>query len=285
MGHFCDLLERQLQIRGRSEKTRSLYRRAMRDLVRHAKLPPDKITLEKVHAFQHHLVKERKLAESTFNVWTAGIRFFFRYVIQRDWKLDNVPYHKRSRRKLPEILSRQEVGSLFRSMVNLKHRAILMTVYSCGLRVSEAKNLRIADIDSQRMVVRIEQGKGRKDRYVMLSPRLLAVLREYYRRFRPKYWLFESEVTRGAMHVSTLQRVFHRAKVRCNIAKRVSIHSLRHAFATHLTESGINMRIIQKLLGHLSLSSTEIYSHVASDYLQKVHSPIDHVDSLLALTE
>lgn len=281
MGVFHDRMERQLLIRGLAAKTRTDYLRAMRALVKHCRVTPERITLENIQAFQQHLVQVRKISFSSFNVYAAGIRFFFRYVIVRDWKIDAIPYQKPPPRKLPQILNRAEIQALFRATVDLRRRAILMTVYSCGLRVSEARNLRISDIDSQRMVIRIEKGKGGKDRYVMLSKTLLAVLREYFRKFRPKTWLFENEDSGRPLCVSTLEKVFHRARVACSISKPVTIHSLRHAFATHLLESGTNTRVIQMLLGHRSLRSTEIYTHVASEFLKKVRSPVEDVDGLL----
>jgi len=163
---------------------------------------------------------------------------------------------------------------------NLKHRSLLSTTYAGGLRVSEAVSLRISDIDSQRMVLRIDQGKGRKDRYVMLSETLVGLLRVYWKAYRPRHWLFPGQIPGRPLTESSLQRTFGKAKEAVGITKHVTAHSLRHSFATHLLESGTNIRVIQRLLGHRSLRSTEVYTHVASNYLTETSSPLDALDGL-----
>jgi integrase/recombinase XerD len=224
------------------------------------------------------LLEERKCSASTINVAVAALRFFYSVTLGVEWDVTRVPYQKRGRR-LPEILSRAEVRRLLSVLNNLKHRSLLATTYAGGLRVSEVVRLRISDIDSQRMVLRIHQGKGRKDRYVMLSQTLVYLLRQYWRAYRPEHWLFPGMLPGCPLTRSSLQRVFTQAKTRAEITKAVTVHSLRHAFATHLLESGTNIVVIQRLLGHRSLRSTEIYTHVASNYLTDTSSPLDALES------
>jgi site-specific recombinase XerD len=187
-----------------------------------------------------------------------------------------MPY-QRKRRTLPEILSPGEVASLFDACPNLKHRTLLMTSYSGGLRLGETLGLLPSDIDSARMMIRVEQGKGRKDRYVMLSPTLLGELRSYWKAFRPVRWLFEGRTKGQPLSPSTAEKVFSAAAGRAGIAKGVSFHSLRHGFATHLLEGGTNIRVIQALLGHQSLTTTQIYTHVARTYVNATASPLDRL--------
>jgi integrase/recombinase XerD len=207
------------------------------------------------------------------------LRFFYRVTLKKDWDIRHIP-HQKPGRKLPEILSPEEVAALLNALSNIKHRAILMTMYAGGLRVSEITRLRVSDIDSRRMMIRLEQSKRRKDRYVMLSPYLLAVLREYWKAVRPQTVLFPSAKTGGPLSTDAVNEAFHKAKKRAGITKRITPRSLRHAFATHLLESGVNLRVIQLLLGHRSVRTTEIYTHVARNYVQGTPSPLDQLPGL-----
>ena len=202
-------------------------------------------------------------------------------MLQKDWAVEQIPY-QRTGRRLPEILSPQEVAALFRATANLKHRALLMTMYAGGLRVSEVTHLRVTDIDEQRGMIRIEQGKGRQDRYVMLSPHLHRVLQEYGRTRRPTTLLFPGPTGRPLTRES-VHRAFHQAQRRARITKHVYPYSLRHACATHLLESGTNIRVIQTLLGHRSLRTTQRYTHVATTFLQDTPSPLDRLPDLTSL--
>jgi site-specific recombinase XerD len=195
---------------------------------------------------------------SSFNQTTCALRFFYRECLAKaDWDVARLPY-QRKRRSLPEILAAQEVAAILDACCNLKHRALLMTAYSGGLRLSETLNLLPSDIDSKRMMIRVDQGKGRKDRYVMLATALLTTLREYYRQYHPLRWLFEGKAKGEPLASSTAEKVFKHAALKAGIAKHVYFHSLRHAFATHLLEDGTNIRVIQSLLGHRSLATTQI---------------------------
>jgi len=279
MGEFRDAMERDLKIRGLSDTTQSTYLGWVKDFVRFHMVSPDKLGLEDIYRYQLHLTEERELAPATINVAVAALRFFYSVTMEVKWDIKRVPCQKRGRR-LPEILSREEVRRLLGTLDNLKHRSLLSTTYGGGLRVSEAVSVRISDIDSQRMVLRVDQGKGRKDRYVMLSERLLGLLREYWKADRPRHWLFPGQLPGRHLSRASLERAFSKAKKATGITKRVTPHSLRHSFATHLLESGTNIRVIQRLLGHRSLRSTEIYTHVASNYVTETSSPLDALESL-----
>ncbi len=277
MGRFHDRMDRDLRIRGYSERTREIYLSCVRRFVQYFMRPPDELGIEEIHAYQLHLAKERKLAWSSFNQAVCALRFFYGVTLQRDVEIRNIPYRKTGR-KLPEVLSAEEVAALLRAPSNLKHQALLTTVYAAGLRVGEAVHLRVADIDSRRMVLRVEQGKGCRDRYVMLAPGLLALLRRYWRVARPRPWLFPGGGEPGIpITPGSVRRVFQRAKQAAGISKPVCVHGLRHAFATHLLERGVNLRVIQRLLGHRSGRSIEIYTHVAQTYLRDTASPLDAV--------
>ncbi|MFN8626239.1 MAG: site-specific integrase [Candidatus Binatia bacterium] len=227
MGILRTRMEQDLLVRGRSARTREGYLRVVGDLARHYHRSPDQLSEAEVQQYLVHLIEERKLAWSSCRVAVAALRFFFETTLGRARAAFTVPLPKGAQ-KLPEILSREEVARLLASVVNRKHRALLMTTYAGGLRVSETVRLRVGDIDSQRMLIRVEQGKGRKDRYTLLSPRLLEELRVYYRIYRPTEWLFPRRGTTVPMATSSAQRIYNAAKARAGIRKQGSIHSLRH---------------------------------------------------------
>lgn len=279
MGKFRDQFEKDLQIRGFSPNTVKQYVYCVRNLVKHFKRPPDELTVDDIHDFQLHLTKERKVAWSTFNVYVFAIRYFFVKTIKKDWDIKAIPYQKTGR-QLPEIFNGSELNALFKAVANIKHRAILMTTYSAGLRVSEVIHLQVSDIDSQRMVIRVDQGKGRKDRYVPLSETLLPILRQYWKAVRPPEWLFPGKHKNFPLNRSSVERVFRKAKKNAGITKNVTVHSLRHAFATHLLENGTDIRTIQRLLGHRSLCSTQLYTHVAKNYVNQAGSPLDTLEGI-----
>jgi site-specific recombinase XerD len=274
MGKFQDLMDRELRIRGLAENTRRSYLEKMRRFVRHFMRAPDQLTAEDVKQYQLFLTKDRRVTWSTFNVNVCAIRFFYRNVLRVEWNVEHIPYQKTGTR-LPVVLSGEEVIALLDAATNLKHRAILMTLYSAGLRTGEAIHLRLEDIDSQRMMIRVEQGKGRQDRYVMLSRKLLETLRRYWLMSRPDPWLFPGQVPTHPITYRSVDRIFACAKAKAGIRKRVVPHSLRHSFATHLLERGVNIRVIQRLLGHRNLRSTEVYTHVAESYIRDTKSPLD----------
>jgi len=279
MGMFQERFERDLRIRGFSHNTVKQYVYCVRKLVKHFMRPPDELTLDDINNFQLHLTKERKVASSTFNIYVFAIRFFLLHTLKRDWQITAIPYQKTGR-KLPEILAGAELRTLFKAVTNIKHRAILMATYSAGLRVSEVVHLQVSDIDSQRMVIRVDQGKARKDRYVPLSEALLPILRRYWKAARPAHWLFPGQIPSRPLTRSSVQRFFSKATTDAGISKKVTIHSLRHCFATHLLERGTDIVTIQRLLGHRSLRSTQLYTHVARNYVNQAGSPLDALEGI-----
>jgi site-specific recombinase XerD len=262
---------RQLQLERKSPKTVDAYVTAVAQLAAHYGRSPVNISLEEVRDYIHWLIVERKLASSSCNQKLNGIRFFYAKVLQRPLDL-RIPM-KRSGR-LPEPLSRREVACLLDAVDNVKHRTLLMTCYGAGLRVSELVHLRVDDIHSDRMLILVRGGKGDKDRYTLLSPRLLEKLRSYWSQFRPRRWLFPGQ-RGGPLTACTPQRVFYDAKRKAAIQHGHGIHSLRHSFATHLLEAGVDLATIQRLLGHTALSTTAKYLHVTQKHLSTVKSPLD----------
>jgi integrase/recombinase XerD len=204
------------------------------------------------------------------------LRFFYVEVLHREWHVDKIPRPK-AEKKLPVVLSCDEVKRIFAEVSDFKYRMILMTIYSGGLRVSETAKLKVSEIDSGRMQIRVDQGKGKKDRYTLLSERLLKDLRRYYMIYRPGEWLFPGRVDDKPISVSTIQNAFKQAKQRAGIRKPATVHTLRHSFATHLLESGTDILTIQRLLGHSSLKTTKIYIHIQSKYLEKIVNPLDRM--------
>ena len=222
------------------------------------------------------VVHERQVSCSTFNQAVCALRFLFRVTLNRDWSISHIPF-PRTERKLPVVLSPAEVLQFLSAITSLKYRAILMTAYAGGLRISEVTHLRVSDIDSERMVIRVEQGKGHKDRYVMLSEVLLQVLRRYWQAARPTTWLFLSSQQDHPISLSAVQRACQRAVRDASLSKQVTVRMLRHCFATHLLEAGTNVRVIQTLLGHSSVQTTQRYTHVSTQTVRATQSPLDHL--------
>ncbi len=263
-----------MAVRNLAENTQSAYLQQIVAFARHFNRSPTELGPEEVRTYQVYLTKTRMLSPSSVSVATGALRFLYKVTLKRAWAVEDIPMPKRPFR-LPVILSREEAMHFLDSVESIKHRAILMTAYAAGLRISEATHLKVTDIDSQRMMLRVDQGKGRKDRYVMLSPRLLESLREYWKAVRPTLWLFPGDlsgqpITRGAVGLACQKA--HRAS---GIAKPITAHSLRHAFATHLLESGTDVRTIQLLLGHRSLATTSRYLKVATSTVCATTSPFD----------
>jgi integrase/recombinase XerD len=229
---------------------------------------------EDVRSFQLHLIEERKVGWSSFNQAVCGLRFLFRTTYPRDWAVSMVPFGKKPK-TLPAVLSSEEVTSLLSCVPNLKHRTFLLTLYAAGLRLNEAAALTIADIDSQRMQLRIAHGKGAKERLVPLSPRLLNELREYWKQVRSPKYLFPGKTFDVPLSSTTIQKTCKAAVQKAGIRKNVTPHTLRHSYATGLLEAGVDLLTISRLLGHKSFSTTMIYLHVRRPHLQSTPSPID----------
>lgn len=261
-------------IRNLAENTQLTYVRQVASYATYFHRSPAELGPEEVRTYQLYLLQIRKLAPSSIGLATGALRFLYKVTLKRPWAVEDIPMPQRPFR-LPVILSREEVMHFLESIDSLKHRMLLTTAYAAGLRVSEATHLKVTDIDSQRMMLRVDQGKGQKDRYVMLSPRLLEDLRRYWQAVRPSLWLFPGgipgqPITRDAVGLACQKA--HRAS---GITKPISPHSLRHAFATHLLESGTDLRTIQLLLGHRSLATTSRYLKVASSTVCATPSPFD----------
>ena len=226
-----------------------------------------------------YLVEEKHVSWGVYNQVVAALRFLYEVTLEREGVMVRIRCPKLPK-KLPTVLSLNEMVRFFGVVINIKHRAILMTAYAAGLRISEVVALRVADIDSQRMVLRVRQGKGRKDRNVMLSPRLLAVLREYWKVSRPTDWLFPGDVPGRFLTPGSVHRLCVQAAHAAGLGKHVTVHTLRASFATHLLEAGTNIRTIQMLLGHRNLKTTAIYTHVSPIALETTQSPLDRIAPL-----
>ena len=276
MGMFRDAMERAMALRGFAPKTRSAYLSWVRRLIQFCRVVPDQLTNEHVRAYLLHLTQERKLAFSTFNQALNAARFFFLEVLKRPFVVEGLRY-QRPPRRLPVVMNDEEVSRLLAAAMSLRDRALLETGYATGMRVGEVTRLLITDLDSGRMAIRVDQGKGRKDRYVMLSPSLLETLRAYWRESKPKVFLFPGLGGKKPLCVSAAQKAFDRARLQAGIKKPVSFHTLRHSFATHLIENGTSVRTVQALLGHRSLQTTQRYLHLAQNYLHQTTSPLDRL--------
>ena len=262
-----------MQMRNLSPRTQDAYIRAVARLAAFYKLSPDRLDLEQVRSFLVHLVGQR-VSFSLFNQVRCALVLFYRVTLGRDWAFDRIGTQKQPKR-LPVVLSQGEMTQFFAAVDRLKYRALFMAVYGCGLRVSEVVALRAEDIDSKRMVLRVCQGKGMKDRYVMLSPKLLEVLRDYYKAFRPTATLFFGKDRARPLDRGTVLRACRLIARRAGLAKRVTVHTLRHSFATHLLEGGVDLRTIQALLGHRSLRTTALYTFVSTQRVAATPSPLD----------
>ncbi len=263
-----------MRIRNFALTTQDQYLISVAAFAKHFDKSPHELHPEDIRTYQLYLLNEKKLSPSSLNVTVSALRFLYHVTLQRDWDIQVIPYARRPK-KLPVVLSRDEVAAFFEVVRNLKYRTVLMTMYAAGLRVSEVTRLKLTDIDSHRMCIRVEQGKGNKDRYVILSKKLLLHLREYWLDYRPRHWLFTDRRKTDHLPISTVQAVCKKAHKELGIKKMVTPHTFRHSFATHLLEAGNDLRTIQILMGHSSLSTTAIYLHVAVPNMKDVQSPLD----------
>ncbi|HJZ60161.1 MAG TPA: tyrosine-type recombinase/integrase [Gemmataceae bacterium] len=268
-----------LKLRNLAPATIRVYVQRVAAFARHFGESPELLGPPEVRSYLVHLVQHKHASWSYYNQTVGALRFLYNVTLGRDEPLRRIACPKQPR-KLPVVLSPEEVVRFFQAVPNLKHRALLMTAYAAGLRISEVVALTVADIDSRRMVIRVRQGKGRKDRYVMLSPRLLEVLRAYWKVARPAHWLFPGQVEGRPVTVGTAHRVCVEASRAAGLGKHVTVHTLRHSFATHLLEAGTDLRTIQLLLGHRELRTTAIYTHVSPATLEATQSPLDRLAPL-----
>ncbi len=278
MTHCRRIMLEELQRRNFSPTTIRSYLYAVERFARHFKCRPDRLNHTHLRSYQAHLLRTGQLQPKTVRLHVSALRFFFVKTLRRRYLLDDTPYPKAPQR-LPSILSVEEMARLIEAADGLYHRTMVMMLYSTGMRSAELLQLQVADIDSRRMLIHIRQGKGGRDRYVPLSPTLLATLRVYYRWMRPQTWLFPGTVHNWRADKPITKRVLWNAVViaatRAGFRRRVSPHLIRHSYATHLLESGADLRTIQPLLGHVNIRHTALYLHLSQKHLQAVANPLD----------
>lgn len=274
MGQLRDRMETDLKLGGYSPSTRKIYLLYARQFVRYHMRSPAEMGEEEIREYLLHMVEKRRISRETYRQIRAALIFLYTVTLKRPTEVDHLPV-RRNKVKLPVVLSGTEVQTLLDAIHSGKYRAIMMAQYAGGLRISEACRLRPEDIDSKRMVIHIHAGKGGRDRYTVLSERFLFHLREYYREYHPEGWLFPGKTEEGHASPETSRRVFRTAIATTGISKKVTPHVLRHCFATHLLESGVDIAVIQSLLGHGSLRATEVYTHISVEHIGRVKSPLD----------
>lgn len=267
---------RLLEIKRYSQNTIKTYNGAISLFLEYFSKIEDlnQLTNDDIFRYVEHKVKYNKISFSSQKGMLGAIKLFYKHIFNRNIGIDYI-YLDRNQHKLPKVLSTEDIKSLLDTIQNLKHKTIMCTIYSCGMRISEALNLKISDIDSKRMMIRIENSKGYKDREVMLSENLLILLREYYKQYSPKKYIFEGK-SGGKYTVRSAEQVFKKALHKAKISKPASLHTLRHSFATHLIEQGTDIRIVQELMGHKNIKTTQIYTHLIDIRKLKIKSPFDN---------
>jgi site-specific recombinase XerD len=268
-----------MQLRGLAPTTQRSYIHYVADYAKFYHTSPENLDLEAVRQYELYLLHERKLSPESINTFVAAVQFLYLVTLEMPWGKECFPRVRRAH-KLPVVLSPEEVARFFENIPSLRYRAALMACYGAGLRISEAVSLKVSDIDSKRKLIRVEEGKGRKDRYVMLSDRLRDVLRCYFRAARPRGWMFPSWRKNHHLTMSSLSQACRDASRRCVLNKRITAHTLRHSFATHLLENGTDTRVIQVLLGHSRIETTARYTQVAAHVVAGTPSPLDRLVKL-----
>lgn len=273
MSAYYEKMLFEMELRGYSPQTQKHYLNHIRLLEKYMGKPPDQITSEEIKLFLHYRIK-KGISYSNVDISCNAFKLMFNSVLNRDFS-DNVIVRPKKHKKLPYVLSKEEILSILDHISYLKHKTILLTIYSSGLRISEVLNLSCTDIDSKNMLIRVRNGKGGKDRFTILGKENLVMLRHYWTVFKPKYILFPGKCPDKPLAARNIQQVFKAAKEKAGISKPVSVHSLRHSFATHLLENNTDLRTIQVLLGHASINTTCIYLHLSTNRLSSVKSPLD----------
>jgi site-specific recombinase XerD len=281
MTELRNRMDEAMVLRGFSPRTRESYLACVRALAKHYSQPPEGLDGPRIQAYLLHLITERKLAYATVNQASCAFRFLFGTVLRKPEMRLDIPMAKVPKR-LPQILTRGEVSRLIEAAPTFRGRTLLALTYAAGLRLSEVCALQLSDIESapERMCIKVRQGKGAQDRYTLLSPRLLEMLRRYWRDQRPRTWLFPNRSGRAPIDVNTAQRIYCAARDTAGIAPEGGIHSLRHAFATHLIEAGVDLPTVQRLLGHGHISTTMRYVHLARARVTGTTSPLELLDPL-----
>ncbi|MCT4620789.1 MAG: site-specific integrase [Marinisporobacter sp.] len=274
MSKLREEMQMYLELAGYSQKTQKVYIAHMKRYAKYFKKSPDLLGDDEIREYLHYLITVKNVSSSYVNQSYSALKIFYELILERNWNLKKIPRAKKEK-KLPVVLSMEEVKKIFEVTTNLKHKAFLMTTYSGGLRVGEIAHLKPSDIDSSNMQIFIRQGKGKKDRYTILSQANLDILRKYFKKYKPKTWLFEGQNKDKPITERSLQRIFKDNLIKAGIKKNASMHTLRHSFATHLLEAGTDINYIQKLLGHSDIKTTSIYLHLRKIHVLKVVSPLD----------
>jgi len=267
-----------LELKGYSLNTVEAYLRYFKQFLEFYQKPIEQLHTDEIRNYLYYLIVIKKCSHSYVNVNHSALKFLYKNTLNQQWNVDKIPRMKKEK-KLPVILSKAEVRNIFKVTSNLKHKAILTTIYSAGLRISEVRNLTITDIDSKNMQIRVQQAKGKKDRYTLLSQNNLSLLRDYWKEYRPDYWLFPGVPPTKAISARTIQGFFKNYLNKTKITKKATVHTLRHCFATHLLEAGVDIFHIQKLLGHASPKTTARYIHLTHKDIIDLKSPFDMIDS------
>lgn len=275
MGRLRDRMEQDLNLRKLSPATRRNYLLYCRKFTAHFGCSPEQLGETEIREYLLHLLQVEQVSYSTYRQILAALKFLYTVTLARSWEVERIPFPRHRRNEFPATLTQDQLIQLFSALRSWKYRAFFMTCYSAGLRISETCQLRIEDIDSKRMVIRVRAAKGNKQRYTVLSPYLLGVLRQYWRATRPRPWLFPGQGQKGYISADTLRSVFRRARSEVGLGRWCTPHTLRHSFATHLLESGTQLVVIQALLGHATIKTTSTYTHVRTDHIGRITSPFD----------
>ncbi len=267
-----------LRVRNYSMNTQRRYTECVANFAKHFGKSPEKLGIKHIRSFQVHLVDEKRCSWTVLNQTVCALRFLYLTTLNKSWSVRHIPYAK-GEKKLPVVLSQREAAKLLSVIDNMKHLTMVLLGYSGGLRISEIANIQIKDIDSERMVINIRQGKGRKDRIVPLSPTLLEIARQHWLINRPDGFLFPGRVSSRPVSTSTIGNAVKKAAKAARIKKNVTTHTLRHSFATHHLEAGTDLRTVQMMMGHTSLKTTSIYLHVSTDRIRSAKTPIELLDN------
>lgn len=276
MPSLREQMQMNMELKGFSPKTQEAYIRSVKQYALYFGRSPALLGTKEIKKYLHFMIKDQHVSSSYINVIYSALKFLYVNTLHQPWDLHEIPRSKKPK-KLPVILAPSELAQLFNVISNPKHKALLMTMYGAGLRASEVVNLRISDIDSQMMQIRVRQAKGKKDRYTLLSKENLKILRLYWLLCKPKNWLFPSTSPDQPMNPRSVQGILDKAKADAKITKKITTHTFRHCFATHLLESGANLYYIQHLLGHSSPRSTNVYLHLTRKHLSQIQSPLDRL--------
>jgi integrase/recombinase XerD len=280
MAQLRDRMEQDLKLRGVSPATIRNYLLYCRKFAAFFMRSPEELGASEVRAFLLHQIEVDQLAYASYRQVYAALKFLYSVTLGRPGEVARIPFPKRRSSHLPKVLTQDELAAFFSALRKVKYRALFMTCYAAGLRLGEACHLRVEDIDSQRMVIRVRSGKGGRERLTLLSPRLLTVLRAYWRVAKPRVWLFPGATPTRSIGIDSARSAFHRARLEAGLPDGYSPHSLRHSFATHLLDAGTDLVMIQQLLGHRSLKTTGHYVHVSLPRIQQTQSPLDRLPAI-----